>query len=74
MQAGLTPVLTEALLAVGLLDPVSPQTGIRISEEILMILGNLAAVPLARASICCTSSPALPAEEALHGGQSVLSP
>ncbi len=37
-------------MAVGLLDPVSAQTGIRVSEEILMILGNLAAVPLARAS------------------------
>ena len=49
-QAGLTPVLTEALLAVGLLDPVSPETGIRVSEEILMMLGNLTAVPSARAS------------------------
>jgi len=35
---------------VGLLDPVSPETGLRVSEEILMMLGQLTAVPLARAS------------------------
>ena len=54
VQVEIVPILAEALFAVGLLDPVSAQTGTRVSEEILEILANLAAVPSARASHCVT--------------------
>ncbi len=50
MQAGLTPILAKALTAMGLLDPVSVQTGRRVSEDILMIIADLATIPSARAS------------------------
>lgn len=50
MQYPIVPALVETLLEVGLLDPMSAQTGVRVSEEILVILGNLAEVPAARVS------------------------
>ena len=50
LQAGLVPVFAKALAATGLLDPTSAQTGLRVSEEILLILATLSKIPSARAS------------------------
>ncbi len=36
------PALAEALLEGGLLDPVSLETGYRVSEELIIILSNVA--------------------------------
>ena len=50
-QAGLTPVLAEALLDGGLLDPVSGETGFRVSEELMLILAKLLGHPTATVCI-----------------------
>jgi len=44
VQFGLVPVLERTLRTVGLLDPVSARTGIRVSEEVLIILAVLKAI------------------------------
>ncbi len=50
----LAAILARALLMLGLLDLVSAQTGCRMSEEIFIVLGNLATVPPAGVShVCC---------------------
>ena len=40
LQAGLLPILMKALAATGLLDPVSAESGVRVSEDILLILAK----------------------------------
>lgn len=57
LQAGLTSILVYVLRTVGLLDPVSAQTGFRISEEILCILGCLGTATSAKVSLFATLGP-----------------
>ncbi len=55
VQAGLVPVLEGALKAVGLLDPVSAETGYRVSEEVVFIRAFLGSVVSTKASYPATS-------------------
>ena len=57
VQAGLVPVLETALKAVGLLDPISAETGFRVSEEVVFIRPFLGSVMPTKASYLAPPAP-----------------
>lgn len=59
MQAEFVNLLAEELSHEGLLDPVSAQTGFRVSEEIMLILAKLAELPWVQACFCAVLTPDL---------------